>query len=77
MTSTTLPIRKTLIRNAAKEQERGERILRDLENGVFDGIELRSIKFGKEMREKLFMFEEGWRNLNHGEWILGIVVFHI
>lgn len=28
---------------------------------------LKNVKFGKELRERYFLFEEGWRNLNHGE----------
>jgi hypothetical protein len=27
------------------------------------------VKFGKELG-KQFLFEEGWRNLNHGMWIV-------
>jgi hypothetical protein len=28
------------------------------------------VKFGKELREKEFMFQKGFLNLNHGEFLL-------
>lgn len=28
------------------------------------------VKFGKELREKEFLFEEGYLNLNHGMFVL-------
>jgi hypothetical protein len=28
------------------------------------------VKFGKELREKEFLFEKGYLNLNHGMWSL-------
>ncbi|KAI9743457.1 MAG: hypothetical protein M1818_002769 [Claussenomyces sp. TS43310] len=32
----------------------------------FDG--LTPLRFGKEMREKAFLFQPGWRNMNHGSY---------
>jgi len=44
-------------------------IKKEVVNGFegFDEEGLKNVRFGREIREKFFLFEEGWRNLNHGE----------
>lgn len=38
------------------------------DNGALDVWTKDGVKFGKELREKEFMFQEGYLNLNHGEY---------
>jgi hypothetical protein len=35
------------------------------------------VKFGKELRDKEFMFEKGFLNLNHGEFLKSVQKVHV
>lgn len=44
------------------------------ENKALDVWTKDGVKFGKELREKEFMFQKGYLNLNHGEYGLFLVL---